>query len=78
MEDAFEELRSAAEDEDADRLMEVFAEMNDYRIPGSRTKLWEALSEASENGDYEEILKLLCRDSGAHGFREPGASDGGV
>ena len=59
MEDALEELRCAAEDRDGDRLMDVFAEMNDYRIPGSRTKLWEALSEASENGDYEEILKLL-------------------
>ena len=59
MEDALEELRCAAEDRDGDRLMDVFTEMNDYRIPGSRTKLWEALSEASENGDYEEILKLL-------------------
>ena len=59
MEDALEEIRSAAEERDGDRLMDVFTEMNDYRIPGSRTKLWEALSEASENGDYEEILKLL-------------------
>ncbi len=59
MEGVLEEIRSAAEDMDCDRLEGIFGEMDAYRIPEAQSELYEKLKEASAKFDYEAIVKLL-------------------
>ncbi len=59
MEGVFEELRAAAEEMDCDRLEEIFAEMEEYRIPAKDAELYRKLKQAAEYFEYETILSLL-------------------
>ena len=59
MKSAYGEIHSAAEDMDCDRLETVFAEMDGYSIPAKDAELWKKLKDASDNYDYEVILRLL-------------------
>ena len=59
MEGVYEELRAAAEEMDSDRLDDIFAEMEDYRIPEKEAELYKKLKYAAEHFDYENILSLL-------------------
>ncbi|MCR4990138.1 MAG: response regulator [Lachnospiraceae bacterium] len=59
MEEVYEEIRSAAEDFDCDRLEGVFNEMENYGIPSSEKELFNKLKEAAGNFDYDAILELL-------------------
>ena len=61
MADAYEEIRSAAEAMDCDRLENLFAEMADYRIPATEESLWNRLKEASDQYDYGAIMELLSQ-----------------
>ena len=55
----YEELRTAAEEMDCDRLDDIFAEMDAYRIPAQEAELYKKLRQAAEHFDYEGILSLL-------------------
>ena len=55
----FEELRSAADDMDCDRLFGIFKEMEEYRIPQKDNELWKKLKCASDNYDYDAVIQLL-------------------
>ncbi len=55
----YEELRSAADDMDCDRLSSIFSEMETYSIPKEDNELWKKLKQASENYDYNTILNML-------------------
>ncbi len=59
MEGVMEEIRSAAEDMDCDRLEDIFGEMDAYRIPEAQSELYGKLKEAAAMFDYEGILALL-------------------
>ena len=59
MADVFEEIKSAADDMDCDRLQEIFTEMNDYKIPSDLSELWASLKDSTAKYDYETILSLL-------------------
>ena len=59
MESVYEELRAAAEDMDSDRLEDIFAEMEEYRIPDNEAELYKKLKQAVDQFDYEGVLSLL-------------------
>lgn len=63
MADVLEEIKAAAEDMDCDRLQDILAEMNDYKIPDNSAQLWATLAEATAKYDYETILNLLAGES---------------
>ena len=56
---AFEKIRAAAEDMSCDSLDEIFAELDNYRIPESYSELYENLRSAATQFDYDKILELL-------------------
>ncbi|MBR3524205.1 MAG: response regulator, partial [Lachnospiraceae bacterium] len=60
LEEVFEEIRSAAEAMDCDRLEGVFAEMAEYRIPEDKAELYKSLHSAADALDYDAILSLLA------------------
>ena len=62
MEEVFEEIKSAADDMDSERLQDIFAEMSDYRIPQDAAELWNKISAAVADYDYELISDLLTRN----------------
>ena len=59
MSGVFEEIKSAADDMDCDRLESVFEEMEDYRIPADDKELFDRLKDAAGMFDYDAILELL-------------------
>ena len=59
MKDVYGRIADAAAKMDCDRLDEIFAEMEDYRIPSGEAVLFDKLKSSSERFDYENILKLL-------------------
>ena len=59
MADVFEEIKSAAEDKDSERLQDVIAELSEYRIPQDKRELWQSVVAAIDTGDYAAILDLL-------------------
>ena len=59
MQGVYEEIRSAADDMDCDRLEGVFEEMQDYRIPADEEELFGKLKSAADMFDYDTILELL-------------------
>lgn len=59
MKDVYGRIAAAAAKMDCDRLDEIFAEMEDYRIPQTDAQLFEKLKSSSERFDYENIMKLL-------------------
>ncbi len=61
IEGMLEEIRSAAEEMDTERLETIFAEMESYRIPEARSELYGKLKDAAVQFDYDAILALLPR-----------------
>ena len=59
MKDAFEKIRSAAEEMDCDRLEEVFGSMSSFNIPDEHRELFKKLKEESERFEYDTILELM-------------------
>ena len=60
MEGVFEEIRLAAEDMDGDRLEDIVAEMEAYRIPEAQAELYGKLKEATAKLDFEAIQMLFA------------------
>ena len=56
---AYGEMRAAADDMDCDRLNEIFAELEKYRIPESEEELFGQLKRAVAEFDYDTVLTLL-------------------
>ncbi|MCR4792912.1 MAG: response regulator [Lachnospiraceae bacterium] len=54
----YEEIRSAADDMDCDRLEEIVAEMDKYTIPEDETEKYKDIRSAIGKLDYDLILKL--------------------
>ena len=59
MEKAYKEMRAAADDMDCDRLEEIFAELEKYRIPEPEEALFGQLKRAVAEFDYDTVLTLL-------------------
>ena len=55
----YDEILSAAEDMDCDRLEQIFNEMEVYRIPENEAELFNRLKDASDAFDYDSIISLL-------------------
>jgi CheY-like chemotaxis protein/HPt (histidine-containing phosphotransfer) domain-containing protein len=55
----YNEILSAAEDMDCDRLEQIFNEMERYRIPENEAELFNRLKDASDAFDYDSIISLL-------------------
>ena len=55
----YEEIKSAAEEMDSDRLDSIFKEIGEYRIPAAEEKLWKQIKSAADKFDYETIQSLL-------------------
>ncbi len=59
MNDVYEEIRTAADDMDCERLKEIFDEMNGFIIPENDRKVWKEIKEASDNYDYFKITEIV-------------------
>ena len=59
MKDALEEIKSAAEAMDCERLEAVFNDMEGYGIPDEYRSLFENIRSASDKYDYSTIQELL-------------------
>ena len=59
MAEVFEEIKSAATDNDSERLEDILSELSDYKIPGDKSELWAKITEAVDKKDYDSILDLL-------------------
>ena len=59
MEKVYREMRTAADEMDCDRLEEIIAEMDQYRIPAGEEELCGQLKRAVAEFDYEAVLELL-------------------
>ncbi len=59
LETVYEEILSAAEEMDIERLESIFNEMSEYSIPESEEPLWEELMRATEKYDYDKITEIL-------------------
>ena len=73
MEEVLEEIKSAADDMDCDRLQEIIAEMSEYRIPSDLAELWASIKAATDKYDYEAILNLLAGGDGDESSDKPEA-----
>jgi signal transduction histidine kinase/DNA-binding NarL/FixJ family response regulator len=63
MKETYDELMSAAEEMNSDRLEAVLDKMSGYRIPDSDAALWDRIRCLSERFDHEEIVALLKEKS---------------
>ena len=59
MANTYQEIREAAQDMDCDRLDTIFREMTEFTIPASDKALFGKLKLASDNFEYDKIIKLL-------------------
>ena len=62
MERAFVEIRAAADDMDSDRLSVIFGELDAFSIPKESEELYTRLRSASDQFDYEGIIKMLSQE----------------
>ena len=63
MEEAYDEIKQAAMDMDCSRLENVFEEMKEYRIMPEEKELFDKLSKASADFEYDMIVELLSKRS---------------
>ena len=56
---AFDDIRTAADDMDCDRLESIFEEMSGYSIPEAERELFSKVKSAADDFDYDAILELL-------------------
>ena len=59
MEEAYEEIGSAASSMDLGRLESVFEEMKEYRIPASEAGTYAQIEKAFAAFDYDGIVSLI-------------------
>ncbi len=59
LESVYEEIRAMAEENDFDSIKDIFAELEDYKIPASDAERWQRLVDATERQDKEGILQEL-------------------
>ncbi len=59
MDTVFEGIKEAAEANDSDGIMEIFAEIEGYRIPDADAELYHNLQMATEKSDFDAIISLL-------------------
>jgi hypothetical protein len=59
LESVYEEIRSAAEENDADTLEAIFTEMEEYSMPASEQDRWEQLKTAVDQQKYDDIIDIL-------------------
>ena len=57
----YEEIRTAAEDMDCDRLEDIFTEMEEYSMPAQEKEKWKQLKSAAEQFAYDKIVELLTK-----------------
>ena len=69
MNEVYESMRQAAEDMDCNRLEDILAEMEAYRIPQQDSALWGKLKEASRQYDYDAVTEYLSQLWIMHGKR---------
>ena len=60
MEVMYDEIKSAAEDMDCDRLEGIFSEMEAYTIPETDAERFAKLKEKAGRFDYEGMMEILC------------------
>ena len=59
MKTMYEEIKSAADEMDCDRLETIFAETDKYNIPKEEEEIYKKLKAASNQYDYDGILTIL-------------------
>ncbi|WP_407398405.1 response regulator, partial [Anaerovibrio sp.] len=59
MDTVFEGIKEAAEANDSDGIMEIFAEIEGYRIPDADAELYHNLQMSTEKSDFDAIISLL-------------------
>ncbi|MBQ1855605.1 MAG: response regulator, partial [Anaerovibrio sp.] len=59
MDTVFEGIKEAAEANDSDGIMEIFVEIEGYRIPDADAELYHNLQMATEKSDFDAIISLL-------------------
>ena len=59
LQSAYEEIRAAAEEMDCDRLEEIFAEIEDYRITGDDAEKWKRIKTEADQFAYDRIIAIL-------------------
>ncbi len=59
LESVYEEIRSAAGENDADTLEAIFTEMEEYSMPASEQDRWEQLKTAVDQQKYDDIIDIL-------------------
>jgi len=59
MREVYEEIRSAAEAMDYERLEAMIGDMKEYRITESESERYESIKQAVQELDYDRILSLL-------------------
>ncbi|MCR4923915.1 MAG: response regulator [Lachnospiraceae bacterium] len=64
LETVYEEILSAAEEMDIERIESVIREISEYSIPESENSLWEDLMEAVKRYEYNRITELLKEKTG--------------
>jgi HPt (histidine-containing phosphotransfer) domain-containing protein len=57
----YEEIRTAAEDMDCDRLEDIFTEMEEYSMPAQEKEKWKQLKSAAGQFAYDTIIQLLTK-----------------
>ncbi len=57
-------IRSAAEEMDIEELESIFSGLEKYRIPESEKELWDRLTDAVTEYDYDAIASLLPAEEG--------------
>lgn len=62
LKEACEQIRIAAEDMDCDRLEDIFADIERYKIPTKYESLWKQLKKALGQYDYDKLLSLLPKE----------------
>ena len=59
MANTYRKMRAAADEMDCDRLEEILAELEQYRVPASEEELFGKLRHAVAEFDYDAVLDLL-------------------
>ena len=59
LKEVFGLILEAARQMECSRIEEILGEMEAYRIPEGEMELWDKLKEATDQFDYESIVKLL-------------------
>ena len=59
LDEAFSEMRLAAEDFDSDKFDEIFDRLSQYAIPKDKKEMIARLRSLADNFDFEGVTKIL-------------------